>query len=268
MSSSRILESRVISNTSGTRDQTDNLDIPFKINPNRKHWVRLIKVILSKSIPNIYTIGTFNNTKINITKDGGSTWDTIQLVAGKYTVQSLNAAITQSMLQLTYFTNLAEPPITLAYNLSTEFAYVTLDSAGSTFTGTQIGIDFTAGTTSTINTNLGFISSSTFTTDATHQADAYPQMDQQGTTIDVNINIATGLKSINGSNVNTLVTVPLAGGSDNEYIYPSGGIVSPMIPISISSDIMAFKVSYLTSTGATAYWLLGNTITEIEVIES
>jgi hypothetical protein len=155
----------------------------------------------------------------------------------------------------------------LAYNLATSYVYVTLDSTGASFTGTQIGIDFTAGGLSTMDFNLGFITTSTFTADATYQASDYARLDQQGTTVDVQINLSTGIKAINGVNTDTIATVPLTGGSDNEYIYPNQGITLPDIPVSISTDITSFTVRYLASDGNDMYWSFGNTITEIEVIE-
>jgi hypothetical protein len=267
MRHSTILENRVISNVAGTRDSTYNLNIPIRINPNKRHYIRLIKTAVSTGIPNIYTSGTFDNAKLSVTKDGGANWDLITLTEGTYTISYLDAAIKQAMLQLGYYTTTSEPPIYLAYNLATSYVYVTLDSTGATFTGTQIGIDFSYAGASTLWDNLGFETPKLFTADGTNQANNYAQIDQQGSTIDVQINLATGIKSINGLNTDTIATIPLTRASGNEYVYPFDGIITPEIPVSITQDVTSFTVKYLTTSGTSMYWSFGNTYTEVEVIE-
>jgi hypothetical protein len=263
---SQNIENRVVSNVAGTRNNTVTLEVPVKLNPNRPHWIRLIKTTISKTIPNVYANPTtgFDNTTINISNNGGTTWSTIVLQPGIYQVNAIQLAIQQWLIDNAWVAAADPQAIFLAINTALLINYIRLDST-KLILGTQIAIDFGV---SDMGTTLGFTSPSSFTTDATYGANANPLLDSQGSVIDVRTSLATGLKSINGVATDVIASVPLTGGTLNEYIYPFDGIRTPKIPFSGGSEIRSFTIDYLGPTGDQIYFLYGNTSTEIEILES
>lgn len=95
---------------------------------NKKRAFRLIRCILSGQIPNIYSYGSFNNTTLAITRDGGTTWHPVQLTTGLYTIMQLHTTINDTANQNVWYTDPAQPAIVLSYNPATQFIYVRLDS--------------------------------------------------------------------------------------------------------------------------------------------
>jgi hypothetical protein len=245
--SSVILSYNKSLSTFGSPNGTVTLDYPLRWTNkgNTIQKIRLIKATISDRMPNIYSQGTtFNNGLVRVTNDGGLTWTPIQLQNGVYTIPLIQEAINQT-IGPTYYTSMSDPGILIQYNLSTNIVYIIIDSS-KLAVGTQIGIDFSQ---SLIYQLLGFVTTKTFITDGTHSASNYAQLDWFGNSVSV---VLTGFGPIsikNGALSNELVSIPLSASNvNNEYIYPTAGIISPIIPLSRPiSELRNFDVTFLGS---------------------
>lgn len=267
MTYSIILENRTTQDVSGFRGNSVSLVGGINPNPTKKNFIKLSKVVITKNIPNIYNFGTFNNTTIYITKDNWTTTDTINLTEGLYSIYELNLAIQTAMDTLGYFTAGSTSGFYLGANSAVNRTYIQLDSTNLAVAG-QLGIDFSP---SQIWYLLGFDTVRIFNTDGTHQADADPHVEgPSGTIIDVVTNLTQNTKYLNGQTKNIICSVPLSNlsSSKNEYVYPSDGVETPILPLDQLNNINTFTVDYTNSDGEPVYFGQGTVLTEVVLILS
>lgn len=252
----------------GTRSGQVNLQQPMYFDMNKKRAFRVIRCILSGQIPNIYAYGDFDNTTVRITRDGGTSWNTVQLTRGIYTVSQLSASINDTAIQHNWYTDPTDPAIRMSYNPATQYIYVSLDSTKLAIAGGQIGIDFSV---SRIHEMFGYPqSASTFLVDGIHQAPNSPQMDVQGTYCDVAMSCIMSARMVNGTPSNIICRLPLDAAGQNEIVFPSGntGMISPLMRANIPYCISQYSVQYLTQFGREVVFTMGNAILEVEVMDT
>jgi hypothetical protein len=199
---------------------------------------------MTYQMPNVYNIDGKNNGLVRVTNDGGGTWTSIQLPVGIYTIPLIQEAINQT-IGPTWYTSMADPAILIQYNLATNIAYIILDST-KLAVGTQIGIDFSQ---SLIHQLLGFSAVQTFITDGVFSASEYAQLDWFGNNVSIVLNGFGALSIKNGVLSNEIVSVPLSSSNvNNEYVYPSAGIVSPYITLSRPlTNLSSYDVNFYGS---------------------
>jgi len=261
---STLFEYRVTSITPGIRDGTVTLTVPYRSRDKGQiKAIRLVKAVISKQIPNVYSYDNFDNTKLRVSNDGGVTWTIVNLTPGIYTVAYIQAAINAACASLTYWINNADPGFILDFNPATEQVYIKMDSTKLIGGIGQLGIDF--GNSDMKNT-LGFTMPTFFILDGLHTANINAQVDAQGTMIDVKIfNVADRIRySSDGSTNNTLCVIPIDSTNPNEVIYQPP--FSPLIPCSIPPVVAQFTVNFVNGLGRPLYLLTGNVLVEFEII--
>ncbi len=248
-------------------DGTLVLSTPIMFKADQARKVRLIRASVSTQIPNIYQLGTFNNGLLRVTKDGGLNWLDIQLPNGIYTISYIMAAIAETTP--TWWTDIHDPGIALAYNLATFYTYITLDSTKLAAPG-QVGIDLSP---SLIREVLGYNAVTTFVVDGVYGGDEYPQIDWVGNNISVNVDGMGGLSYVGGNVTTELCQIPMIiTGSRNEYVYPYSGLISPFLNISPPSrfDTIHFRftgdrIDPVTGIPRPIYLLDGNVIVSLQI---
>ena len=249
----------------GTRTKQVTLVQPVTFNDNRPRKYRVNRVILSPEIPNIYSYGSFNNTQMRISINGGVAWSIVQFSNGVFTINMIQDSITNAFAQ-TGSLVVGGIPVIVSYNPATHFVYVTLQSTA--LTAGQVGVDFGF---SSFYQLLGFDTPahSKFIADGTYTAQGIPNLDSQGTSILVSMDIIQGARYKNGVFSNIVCRVPIVvAASQVEIIYPSGstGFISDWIKSSIPSTIMTYTIDYISEkTGSPIVFLFGNATLEIEI---
>lgn len=257
---------QITGNDFGTRKNTVTLVQPIQLDPNKKTKYQIQRVILTPEIPNVYSYGSFDNTKLRISNDGGLNWTIVQFANGIYQIDMIQANIFNAMLQAGWVLSTSSPPVIVNYNPATRLVYVTLDST-LLKVGTQVGVDFGY---SKFYQMLGFSSpiAASFVLDGTFSATLPPQLDVQGTYVNITCTIIQGSRYINGKFSNIIATVPITTtGSQIEIVWPSGstGFMSPEIECTIGNNIISFEVDYLNANGDSLVVLYGNAILEIVI---
>lgn len=251
----------------GTRDLNVNIRQALQLDQNKRKAYRVTKIILSAKLPNVYSYGNINNTTINVTKNGATTWDTIVIPTGIYSIGELNTLINQTCDTYGYWANNSNGGFILSYNPATEYVYVQIDSTQLASVG-QLGIDFGV---SQMYLMLGFtLTNSQFITDSTFTATNYSQIDFQGTYVDLYVSCIQSTRLLNGNPNNSVLRLPITTVSgQNEIIFPSNntGTVSSYIPASISSYISNYKVKWVNGRGNPAVFMYGESYTEIELVD-
>jgi hypothetical protein len=248
---------KTVSTTDGisSLDGDVKLVTPLNMNPNTSKSIRLIKFTISSNIPNVYNVSGSNNGLVRVTRDGGTSWTSIQLDPGIYTTSLIAAAINATIES--WYTDSSDPALNIAYNTATQKVYTTLDSTKLAVGGTQIGIDF-ADSSSLMGTLLGYTTTTSFVTDGDKEADSYAQLNWISDSINVELGGFGSLSIINGQQSNTFFTMNLATETvTNQYEYPSNGIVSPWIIIQNMSQLQTYSVKIRGSNGRTVYLLEG-----------
>jgi hypothetical protein len=242
----------------GTRDGTVTMIQPVRFDDKKHREYQIQNITLSQQIPNIYSYGNFNNTTMQISNDSGVTYSTVQFSNGIYTVQMIQDTITNAFLKAGWITDITKIPIIVNYNPATSLIYVILDSAN--LSAGMLGVNFGS---SSMWQMLGFDTAahSEFVLDGTYSAQLPPQIDWQGSSINVSCSIVQYARSINGTFSNVVARVPIVTSStSNEIVYPSGvtgNISMPFVAATIPSDIMSFTVQFKTPTGLPVVWLYG-----------
>lgn len=242
----------------GTRDGTVTMIQPVHFNPSKQREYQIQNITLSQEIPNIYSYGTFNNSTMQISNDGGTTWTTVQFANGIYTVNMIQDNIINAFLKAGWITDSTKTPLILNYNPATSLVYSITDST-QLISGT-VGVNFGS---SSMWQLLGYSSAanSKFTVDGTYSAQLPPQIDWQGSSINVICSAVQYARSINGNFSNVVAVVPIVTTStSNEIVYPSGStgnINTPFIGAYIPSDIMSFNIQFQTPSGLPVVWLYG-----------
>jgi hypothetical protein len=224
---------------------------PIEFKQHQKQAIRLIKVSFSSQIPNVYSLGSFNNGLLRVSKDAGVNWTAIQLPNGVYTAGYIEGAINTTIAA--WWTNSADPGFAVRFNLATQIFYIELDSTKLAAPG-QLGIDLSF---SDIGELMGYNDplNKIFVVDGLHTADSYAKMDWAGNNVSVLLDGFGPISIRNGALSNELCSVPLSSAKEaNEYLYPLSGISTPFMPLnrtlgSLSYFAVSFKGSRVDSTG-------------------
>jgi len=252
----------------GIRTGQINLTQPLNLNPNSKKAYRILRVMMSPMIANIYQYNGFDNTKLRITNDGGVTWVNVQLKNGNYTtLKVIQDAINDIANQLNWYTSSSDPAITIDSNAATGLVYTKLDSTKLAL-GTQIGVDYSY---SSLYVLFGYTQiASTFITDAVHTATLEPRVDTQGTFCRVYCSFIQNTRWKDGVMDASICKIPfVTGGNEIEIIYPgmNTGTVSPIIPATIPSFIQSITFRFVNQYGKDVVFLYGNCSCEIEIMD-
>lgn len=242
------------SNTIYSPNGSVQLQTPINFYPHDVKRIKLLRASISSAIPNVYTLGTFNNGMLRVTRDGGANWSVIQLPNGVYTVPMIQAAITSAIV--TWYTLATDPAIAIAYNLATNLVYITLDSTKLVVPGGQIGIDMSV---SLFHTLLGYQAIQQFIVDGVYGADENAQLDWFGNNISIVVDGLGAMSYINTSLSQELCQIPLATAVvTNEYQFPHDGLISPYINCGLSDKLRQVAFSFVGSrsdvvAGATVF---------------
>ena len=249
----------------GTRNATINMRQPLNLSNEKSHSFRIIRIILSNSIPNIYNYGGFDSSKINISNDGGTNWYTIVIDNGVYTLQMIEDVITDAFNQRGWLIKSNDPAITLNFNPASQMIYTKIDSSKLETGGSQAQIDFSV---SKIADMLGY-TSPILSTDGLHTAQNVPQLDSQGSYIDVYCSAILGSRYVNGNISNAICRLPILSADNNEIIFPSAqtGSVAPILKANIPSSISSYEITFKNQYGRDAVFLMGNAVVELELID-
>ena len=252
----------------GTRDGTVTMAQPVRFDDKSKKAYQIQNVTLSGEIPNIFSYGTFNNTLLRISNDGGANWTIVQFANGIYQINMIQDNITNAFLQAGWITDATKTPLIVSYNPATQLIYVILDSSQLIGVGAQVGVDFGF---SSMYVMLGFDSAASglFDSDGTFGAQLPPQIDVQGTFINVAISLIQYARNVNGVFSNVVAKVPIVSGTTtNEIVFPSGStgnINTPFIEASIPAYVMSYSVSFTTQFGNPVVWLYGNAVVQFVI---
>ena len=208
--------------TYSTIDEHLYFDSDIQFYRNSKKYLKISKIYLSADIPNV--IEDLNN-QIKISKDGGSTWTTINLSSGVYSVDAVNEAVNYN-IKSSWYTDETDYGIKISPNTVTNSVYITIDSTKFADIGAQGAVDL-----STIKNLLGFSSTTVYTTDGVFICNSNPNFDWFGNYIDIHIK-GLGVKTIkNGSISDKVASINLSTDTiNNLYVYPNGTI-PPKIPL-------------------------------------
>ena len=231
--------------TIGSPDATITMDPPIRTENSQGRGLRLLKLSFTSLLPNVYQYGSFNNGLVGVTRDGGTTWTTIQLPNGVYSAAHIENGINSAISD--WYTDAADPGFKVRYNLASQLFYVDIDSTKLVAPGTQLGIDLSL---SSMWDLLGFpLATCTFVTDGLHGATNYAKMNRFGDSVSVLLHGFGTLSRRNGRASEELCVVPLSVTNvTNEYIYPNSGIVSPFIPLRDCPQIInSFGLEFLGS---------------------
>lgn len=250
----------------GIRSGVVNMRQPKYLDPNKPKAYRVLRVILSPNLPNIYSYNGFSNTTVNISNNGGTTWTTVGLKTGIYDVQMLQDSINNVANQLNWYTNASDVGIIISYNPATQLIYTKLDSTKLAAAG-QLAIDYSI---SSIYQMLGYTQTAcTFLADGLYTATLSPAVDVQGTYVEIFVSFIQGTRWTNGQLSSAICRIPLQTNGEQEIIWPSSntGMISPLVAASIPTVIQSYTVSIKTPSGQDAIFLFGNCIIEVEVVE-
>ena len=249
----------------GYRSGTITMRQPLYLNQNKRKAFRVLRVIMSPEIPNIYSYNGYSNSLINISIDGGATWVTVSLKAGIYTIQMIQDSINDVANQLNWYIKPSDPAIVISYNPATRYVYTKLDSSKLLAPG-QIAIDYGV---SSIYLLLGYgVLTSKFLIDGLFTATLPPQLDAQSTYVEIKMSCIQGVRWTNGSLSSSICRIPIQSGQV-EIVWPaaSTGLISPLIPASIVNSISSYTINITTGNGSECVFLYGNFILEVEIVD-
>jgi hypothetical protein len=236
----------------------------IKLNPNTKKMIRLDQLTMTSQLPNIYNFNGVNTGLLRTSKDDGVSWDIIQLNDGIYTVSLIQAAILSVITS--YWTDSNDPGFAIRYNTATQIVYIEIDSSKLAVVD-QFQIDI-APTGSSMNELLGFSSTTLFDTDGLHDADLYAQLDWFGNNVSVQLEGFGSISFLNGQQSNQLCSVPLSSSIvNNEYVFPTAGIISPWILIRAENQISKYSIKLVGSSGRNMIFLQGSISLSLELRE-
>lgn len=250
----------------GTRSGTVNMTQPRYLDSNKSKAFRVLRVILSPEIPNIYTYGGYSNDKARISNDGGTTWQTVVLKPGIYTIAMMQDSLNDVANQLAWYAKADDPAIVINYNPATRMVYTKLDSTKLAAPG-QIAVDFAISSMCTV---LGYPSSAaTFIIDGIHTATLTPKLDAQGTYVEVFMTCIQNVRFVNGSLSSVVCRIPIQSSGQTEIIWPgmNTGLTSTFVNANIPSVINSYNVNIRTASGSECVFLYGNVIIEVEIVD-
>lgn len=230
-------------------DGETTMEKTINFNPNRIKALRVNQITFSSNIPNVYNYGTTNTGLLRTSKDGGTTWNIIQLSNGMYTLPLINAGIQNAINQLNYWTLSSDPGFSLKFNTATQICYVEIDST-KLAVANQFEIDL-GYTGSSIGTLLGFVTTTLIHADGITSASDTAQINWFGDNISVELDIGVGnLTYLNGKDSKQICRIPLSTDTvTNEYVYPRDGFVPPWIILPTLSRLDKYKILLKSGDG-------------------
>lgn len=208
--------------------------------------LRVLSASVSSNIPNVYTYKDFSNARINISKDNGATWLTVNMPDGVYSISHIAAAINSAAAVLTWWTTPSDPGFKLGVNAATDFVYLKIDSTKCIDVGAQLCIDF--GSASAAHLLLGFTDPSVFTVDGLYAASNAAQMDWFGNRVQVLVEGFGSLSYKNADQSYEICSIPLSSSAiNNEYLFPMEGTVSPAIHCDVPNCVRSYSVTFIGS---------------------
>jgi len=254
-------------NTLGLLDGTYTQTPSLKLDNSKKYALRVLSCRLSPIIPNIFSNTSNDTTMLDISNDNFATRTTVVMAGGSYNVPQINLAIQNIIQNLNWNTDNNDSAFWLAVNPVSSLCYVRLDSTKLAL-GTQICVDFTSQSTSTLNELLGFIAPVSFNIDGLHDASTIPIVDYQGSNINIRTSF-TNTSYLNGTPSNILCSFP-ASVTGNEIVYPgiNTGLISPILNCDIPYIINGFDIKIENQrNNKSIYFGYGSITLQIEVIE-
>jgi hypothetical protein len=132
--------------------------------------------------------------------------------------------------------------------------------------GSQLAINWGA---SQIFAMLGYTNaSSLISVDGVTSATLPPQLDVQGTYVEVYVDCISSARTVNGSPSNCICRIPVMASAGNETVFPSGstGMISPIYPANISSYVSSYTVSFKNKNGTDTVFMSGNAILQLDIM--
>lgn len=212
--------------------------------PNRQYKFKVSYASISSYTPNIINSTPLNTSIIELTRDGGTTWTTVQLTTGKYSISQINSAINSAVAS--WYKDTAQPAFHLLVNTAVTRCYIVLDSTKLIVpAGSQIGVRFSA---SKIWDVLGFRSTDSYVADGSYTATNLPKINYFGDVCDIYIQGLSNANSYyNGTQSNYVCRIPFVENNTNEHVYVnySNNYINAQLP----PDFYGFKISAKTTSG-------------------
>jgi hypothetical protein len=196
----------------------------ININTNRRYGIRVDKIVMSNSIPNIFD-GTINGTPVNtryirISNDDFATHTDIILDIGNYSVAQIQNAI--NAVAGSWYKDTNDPAFTMNINEALKKIYISIDST-KLYLGTQFAIDFgesPSGLSSDIWKVLGIGSGQTksFNTDGIHTFTGIPRINYFGDAAYIEIIGIGSLGYKSGLSSFVIASVDFTGTDTNKWI--------------------------------------------------
>lgn len=264
--SSHIIEYYKDSQTSGIRDGDVTMSETLYFNKG-KYALKVCQIALSPEIPNVYSYDGVDTTKFWISNNNWTTHHQVTLPQGNYTIQEINLAIKNILITIDWYNPnspnvIDRPPIVLGFDTTSGKIYLELHSAVSS-TG-KIAINFGI---SNFGHMLGFVNPNTFATSGLYLADSFPLIDYQGSTIAIKSSFQK-TKMVNGQYSNELCRIPIPSNDGTEIIYPTGGIIPPILATAqIPTLLSSFSIKFINPrTGKSIFWSYGAVDVQLEII--
>jgi hypothetical protein len=163
--------------------------------------------------------GETTNT-LKVSRDGGTTFSTIILPVGNYSIEQLNRAINDSISA--WITDAEDSSFNLFYKDPTGKCYIVIDSSKLTAPGTQFQINFDSDISKLVGTTTKL-----YEIDNTYTFEDAPKMNYFGDVLYVVFENGFGnLNSRNARSSNALCSVPLTkrNASDNFFYIQNNSI--------------------------------------------
>lgn len=214
---------------------------PLRISQHQHFKMRIQYASISSYMPNIIT--NENNT-IRYSLNGGTTWSTITMEIGKYSVDQLNSAI-NSVLN-TYYTDTSQPAFKLKVNTALYKVYIVIDSSKLNIPGAQLQIDMSV---STFYDTIGFsLANAIITNDGLYTATNNAKIDNYGSCANVYLGgISSSLAYYNGSQSSWACRIPFTGTDVNEYIYINNS--SSYVPVQLPAEFFGIYINVKSNDG-------------------
>jgi len=208
----------------------------------KRTTLQLINAYASTSIPNILNTAEYDNSKIKASRDGGTTWVTIQLDNGIYDTADLTNSINYALASIGWTNDaINEPLIEIYANEAVQKIYIVLDST-HLIGGPQIALDLSA---SKIFESLGFtLATSVMLIDGSYDATNYAALDVYGNTMQIEIELNNSYFTIeNGERSNVVGIVDLTS-SNGGNLYNIDTASTAEIDFTLPQYISNFGVKF------------------------
>ena len=236
----------------GPLHTTIKLQDPITLHPSKRIVIVPKQGRLSTGIPNIYSYGGWNNTKIYVRRNVADIWTLITLKPGVYTTcQTIEAAITDVVAA--WYDDPLDPALQIRPNFVTEETYITIDSSKLAAGGTQMCVWLPPD----ISETLGYTPNIEFNNDGIHTSTLEVKMDTQTTGASITNSLSQAI-FLNGKISNVIMTIPIVFTNSNEYVYPDAYIEPSQLTYTGSQFISQYEVNVLTANGDEMVFMNGS----------